>query len=93
MDKHCHLERRFRKINSLEDCIKMDEEDLRDKFLECIINYCQPSERSQGSKLTDLLELLRTIAKDVYFYQTNKQLEQLVNLLKLKTSMDINKIS
>ena len=51
-------------LNSLEDGMEMDGEDLGDKYLGCIINYCQPSERSRGSKLTELLELLRTSAKD-----------------------------
>ena len=44
--------------------MKMDGLDLGDKFLGCIVNYCQPSEWSRGSKLTEVSELLRNSARD-----------------------------
>ena len=44
--------------------MKMDGEALGDKFLGCIVNFCQPSEWSRGSKLTQVSELLRNSAKD-----------------------------
>ena len=44
--------------------MKMDGEALGDKFLGCIVNFCQPSEWSRGSNLTQVSELLRNSAKD-----------------------------
>ena len=42
----------------------MDGEDLGDKFLCCIVNYCQPIEWSRGVNLTDVSDLLRNSARD-----------------------------
>ena len=70
--KHCFYifsciltkKRRFRNVNSLADCMMMDGEDLGDKFLCCIVNYCQPIEWSRGVNLTDVSDLLRNSARD-----------------------------
>ena len=44
--------------------MEMDGEDLGDKFLGCIVNFCQPSEWSRGPKLTEVSDLLRNSVKD-----------------------------
>ena len=55
IDTHCHLEffKRFN-ISSLDDCMKLDGENLGDNFLGCIVNFCQPIEWSRGAKLTEV---------------------------------------
>ena len=65
MDTHCHLEffKRFN-ISSLDDCMKLDGENLGDNFLGCIVNFCQPIEWSRGAKLTEVSDLLRNSVKD-----------------------------
>ena len=65
LDTHAHLEfinKRLPQVKSLSDCLDMDGEDLGDKFLGCIVNYCQPSEWSRGSKLNEVSDLLRNSA-------------------------------
>ena len=67
IDTHCHLEfikRWIRNVNSLEDCNRYDGENLGDRFIGAIVNYCQPSEWSQGVKLNKVSNLLRNSAKD-----------------------------
>ena len=66
-DTHCHLEfirRRVPNFVSLSDCLEKDGEELGDKFLGCIVNYCQPSEWSYGPQLDRVSPLLRSSAGD-----------------------------
>ena len=65
LDTHCHLEfirRRFGRDVSLSDCLELDGENLGDKFLGAIVNYCQPSEWYRGPGAVS--PLLRDSARD-----------------------------
>ena len=66
-DTHCHYEfiqKRMSKIVSLSECLKLDGEELGDKFVGCIVNYCQPSEWSGGEDHDQLSSLLLSSASD-----------------------------
>ena len=65
LDTHCHLEfirRRFGRDVSLADCLKLDGENLGDRFLGAIVNYCQPSEWYRGPGAVS--PVLRDSARD-----------------------------
>ena len=65
LDTHCHLEfirRRFGRDVSLTDCLKLDGENLGDRFLGAIVNYCQPSEWYRGPGAVS--PVLRDSARD-----------------------------
>ena len=66
-DTHCHLEFLQMKnaaIRSLSDCMKRDGEELGDRFLGCVVNFCQPSYWSQGETGEEVSQLLRDSARD-----------------------------
>ena len=66
-DTHCHLEfirRRNKNVRNLSDCMKMDGENLGDKFRGCIVNYCQPSEWSRGPNHDQVSQLLLESSED-----------------------------
>ena len=66
-DTHCHFEfiqKRMSKFVYLSECLELDGEELGDKFVGCIVNYCQPSEWSGGEDHDQLSSLLLSSASD-----------------------------
>ena len=64
---HCHFElikKRMSKSVTLSECLELDGEEHGEKFLGCIVNFCQPSEWSGGEKHDKLSSLLLSSASD-----------------------------
>jgi len=75
-DSHCHLDFIYRRlrgnssVQSLQDCLELDGEELGSSFGGCVANFCNPSDWAQGRSGRLVSSVIKDSVKDRRVFMT-----------------------